>query len=179
MSRNWLIGGGLFLAALLVASVVVALLEDEESFAEGSVEETVQVYLRAVEDDDFETAHGLLSSELKDECPIDEFAGGNIPTRSDLGDDRVTLEKTTTVKETVFVTVRVTQLRGRGPFGTSESSFEQRFSLRQQEGDWRFTEYPWPFFRCGPFKPEPAPRPPAPAASPLPVEPTQTPAAGT
>ena len=116
MSRNSLIGGGLFLAALLVASVVVALLEDEESFAEGSVEEAVQVYLKAVEDDDFETAYGSLSSKLKDECPIDEFAGGNIPTRSDLGDDRVTLEKTTTVKETVFVTVRVTRIRGSGPF---------------------------------------------------------------
>ena len=177
MSRNWLIGGGLFLAALLVASVVVALLEDEESFAEGSVEEAVQVYLEAVEDDDFETAYGFLSSKLKDECPIDEFAGGNIPTRSDLGDDRVTLEKTTTVKETVFVTVRVTRIRGSGPFGTSESSFEQRFSLRQEDGGWRFTEYPWPFFRCGPFKPEPAPRPPT--ATPVPAEPTQTPATGT
>ena len=177
MSRNSLIGGGLFLAALLVASVVVALLEDEESFAEGSVEEAVQVYLKAVEDDDFETAYGSLSSKLKDECPIDEFAGGNIPTRSDLGDDRVTLEKTTTVKETVFVTVRVTRIRGSGPFGTSESSFEQRFSLRQEDGGWRFTEYPWPFFRCGPFKPEPAPRPPT--ATPVPAEPTQTPATGT
>ena len=175
MSRNWLIGGGLFLAVLLVASVVVALLEDEESFAEGTVEEAVQVYLRAVEDDDFETAYGFLSSELKDECSIDEFAGGNIPSRSDLSDERVTLEKTTTVEETVFVTVRVTRLQGRGPFGTSESSFEQRFSLRQQEGNWRFTEYPWPFFRCGPFKPEPAPRPPPPAATPAPANATSTP----
>ena len=175
MSRNWLIGGGLFLAALLVASVVVALLEDEESFAEGSVEEAVQVYLKAAEDDDFETAYGFLSSELKDECPIDEFAGGHIPTRSDIGDDRVTLEKTTTVGETVFVTVRVARIRGSGPFGTSESSFEQRFSLRQQEGDWRFTEYPWPFFRCGPFKPEPVRRPPAPAATPVPAKATPTP----
>lgn len=179
MSRNWLIGGGLFLAVLLVASVVVALMEDEESFAEGSVEEAVQLYLKAVEDDDFETAYGFLSSELKAECSIEEFVGGGTPTRGDLSDDRITLEKTTTVDETVFVTIRVTRIQRRSPFGTSESSFEQRFSLRQQEGDWRFTEYPQPFFRCGPFKPVPVPRPPAPRGTFVPAQPTQTPGAGT
>ena len=177
MTRNWLIGGGIFLTALLVVSIVVALLEGEETFAEGSTEKAVQDYLRAAEDDDFETAYSFLSAELKDECAIEEFAGGSVPGLGALGDDRITLEKTDTVGETVFVTVRVSQLRGSGPFGTSESSFEQRFSLREENGQWRFTEYPWPFFRCGPFKPERAPRLPPPTA--VPVQPTQTPAAGT
>ena len=103
------------------------------------------------------------------------FAGGNFPRRDRLRDDRVTLESTATVKETVFVTVRVTQFRGSGLFGASESSFEQRFALRQEDRQWRFTEYPWPFFRCGPFEPsepEPSrPRPPepTPTASPEPA----------
>ena len=110
--------------------------------------------------DDFELAYSFLSKELKEECTVEEFVGGNFPKRDRLRDDRVTLESTATVKETVFVTVRVTQFRGSGLFGASESSFEQRFALRQKEGQWRFTEYPWPFFRCGPFEPvRPTPEP--------------------
>ena len=174
MSRNWLIGGGIFLAALLVASIVVALLDSEETFPKGSAERAVQEYLKAVGDDDFEAAYGFLSAELMEECTIGEFAGGNVPMRSDLADDRITLEKTNTVGATVFVTVRVWQVRSSGPFGTSESSFEQRFSLGKQDEQWRFTEHPWPFLRCGPFKPEPARRPLVPGATPVPANATST-----
>ena len=67
MSRNWLIGGGIFLVALLVASIVIALLEGEETFPEGSTEKAVQDYLRAAEDDDFETAYVFLSAALKED----------------------------------------------------------------------------------------------------------------
>ncbi len=176
MSRNWLIGGGIFLVALLVASIVVALLEGEETFPEGSTEKAVQDYLRAAEDDDFETAYAFLSAALKEDCAIEELAAGNVPGRGGLGDGRITLEKTDTVGTTVFVTVRVASIRDSGPFGTTESSFEQRFSLTEQDGQWRLTQYPWPFFRCGPFKPEPAPRPPPPTV--VSAEPTQTPVPG-
>ena len=175
MPKAWLIGGAVFLVALLVASVIVALLDSEETQPEGTPERALQLFLDAVRQDDFELAYSFLSEELKEECTVEEFVGGNFPKRDHLRDDRVTLESTATVKETVFVTVRVTQFRGSGPFGTSESSFEQRFALRQKEGQWRFTEYPWPFFRCGPFKPEPASRPPAPAATPVPAKATPTP----
>jgi hypothetical protein len=160
MPKAWLIGGAVFLVALLVASVIVALLDSEETQPEGTPERALQLFLDAVRQDDFELAYSFLSEELKEECTVEEFVGGNFPKRDHLRDDRVTLESTATVKETVFVTVRVTQFRGSGPFGTSESSFEQRFALRQKEGQWRFTEYPWPFFRCGPFEPvRPTPEP--------------------
>ena len=166
MGKGWLIGGGAFLGVLVVASIVVAILEGEESFAEGTPEAAVQSFLRAVEADDFELAYGLLLEELREDCTVEEFAAGNINVGERMKDSRVTLEGTTTVKDTVFVSVLVSRFRTNEPFGTSESSFKQRFSLRQDADQWRFTEYPWPFSQCGLFKPFPV----------VPDRPSRTPA---
>ena len=152
MSKAWLIGGGVFLGVLFVASVIVALLESEEPLPEGTPEAAVQSFLTATEDENLELAYSFLSKGLQEDCAVEKFVGGDVRAVDRLRDDRVTLESTATVKDTVFVTVRVTRFHGSGPFGASESSFEQRFALRQEgDGQWRFTEYPWPFFRCGPF----------------------------
>ena len=152
MAKGWLIGGAVLLGALLVASIVVALLEETELLPEGTASATVQRFLMAVEDEEFELAHGFLTEDLKAECPVDEFFGGTI---RGMRDNRITLVGTRTAGEAVFVTVRITEFhRGGEPLGSSESSFEHRYSLRQQGDLWLFTEYPWPFFRCGPFKPQ-------------------------
>ena len=172
MPKAWLIGGAVILVALLVVSVIVALLDREDTQPEGTPQRAVQLFLEAVQQEEFELAYSFLSEELKEECTVEKFVGGNFPKRDRLRDDRVTLESTATVKETVFVTVRVTQFRGSGPFGASESSFEQRFALRQEEGQWRFTEYPWPFFRCGPFEPVKPTREPSSTHTPTPVPPS-------
>ena len=155
MSRGWLIGGGVFLAALLAGSVAAALLERDASFPEGSAEAVVQRYVRAVEEDDWEAAHALLSAELREECPVEElFAdrGGWAPYRvvhrGDRGDRRVTLEETRTLGETLLVTVEVTESRFEGPFGTSSWSYEVQYSLTEEDSEWRFSEYPDPFYDC-------------------------------
>ena len=153
MTKGWLIGGAVFLGALLIASIAVALLEKEEPLAEGTPELAVQQFLQAVEADEFEKSYNFLSEELKQDCTIEELFGRFAPTRGTVEDSRITLEKTATVNETVFVTVRVTSFHGSGPFDTSESSFEPNFALSKEDGEWRFTDYPWPFFQCGPFKP--------------------------
>ena len=172
MPKGWLIGGGVFLAALLIASIVVALLEKEEPLTGGTPESAVQRFLEAVEDENVELAFSFLSADLTEECTVEEFFGPHGSPLERMSDDRVTLENVKTVNQTVFVTVRVTRFHGTSPFGSSESSHQQRFSLRQEDGEWRFTEYPWPFFRCGPFKPERVstaiPPPPEPAITPVP-----------
>ena len=173
MTRGWLIGGAAFLAALLVASVIVVLVETETQLEEGTAEAAVQGFLKAVETDDFKLAYSFLSKELKADCPLEEFFGGSRFPERRLKGDRITLEDTTAVGDAVFVTVRVTSFQSREPFGPSESSFEQRFTLVQDEGEWRFTDYPWPFFRCGAFEPVPAEpplrRPPEPIPTPAPA----------
>ncbi|MDP6402033.1 MAG: hypothetical protein QF467_00625 [SAR202 cluster bacterium] len=168
MTRGWLIGGGVFLGALLVAGIVVALMDEEDSLPEGSPEATVQLFLKAVEDGDLEAAYGFLSDSLKGECDVETFVGRSLSQQDRMRDTRVTLERTTTVEHTVFVTVRITQFRSGGPFGSSDSSHEQRFALADEQGQWRFTVHPWPYFGCGPFK-----IPPTPITPPTP-EPTAT-----
>ena len=155
MSRGWLIGGGVFLAALLAGSVAAALLERDASFPEGSAEAVVQRYVKAVEEDDWEAAHALLAAELREECPVEElFAdrGGWAPYRithsGDRGDRRVTLEETRTLGETLLVTVSVAGSRMSGPFGVDRWSYRTTYSLAEEDGEWRFSEYPDPFYDC-------------------------------
>jgi hypothetical protein len=152
MSKAWLLGGAVFLGALLLGSVIVALLDEAEPLAEGTPEAAVQRYLTATEDQDYKLAYGLLSATLRDECTLEQFYGGSPAPESRIGDSRITLEETRTVDDTAFVTVRVAHLSGGGPFGTEESSFEHRFTLKREAGEWRLSEYPWPYFQCGSVK---------------------------
>ena len=164
MSNTWLIGGGAALAALLVASIVVAVIEGDHKFEPGSPEAAVQTLLRAVDSEDLESAYGLLSDPLREQCTLEDFAGGPRRPIRDFGNQRLVLEDTRTVGDTVFVDVRVTEFQGGDLFG-SNYSFEQQYALRLIDGQWRFTQYPWPFFQCGPFKLAPAePEKPVPTA---------------
>ena len=160
MTRGWLIGGAGFLVLLLVVAVVVALVEKEKSFDEGTPEATVQRFLGAVEDEEFQLAHGFLSQELSEDCTFDQFfsrTGG--PGGGLLRYERISLKQTKIQGERAFVTVRITNFRGSGPFGTSESSHEQTFVLLRQDDSWLFSLYPWPFFECGPYRQPVAPIP--------------------
>ena len=64
---------GSSLAALLIASVVVALLEREEPLTGGTPEAAVQRYLEAVEDEKLELAFSFLSADLMEHCTVEEF----------------------------------------------------------------------------------------------------------
>ena len=176
MSKRWLIGGAAFLAVLLIASLVVALTESEDTLSGDTAEGAVQRYLMAVQDEDFLAAHGLLSKELREECTIEAFAGGAFRDGKGLAESRVTLEDKKDLNGSALVVARVTQIRGSSPFGTSESSFEQRFTLAQEDGEWRLTQYPWPYLGCGgPFPERPRPVEPAEWSAPAPA-PTPEPA---
>ena len=178
MTKLWLIGAGVLLGALLIAAVTVALLEQEDALPEGSPEAAVQSFLLSLEEDDFGASYDFLSAELKQDCEIDDLFGSTMRSDGRLKSDRVTLDKTTFVNGTAVVTVRLTQFQGSGPFGSSESSFLQRYSLAQEEGEWKFKEYPWPLFRCGPFKPVPEFRPlPETRSEPVPPQPVPAPTA--
>lgn len=148
MTKWWLIGAAAFLAVLLVVSIVLALTSRETEFAPGTPERAVQDLLRAAEDDDIEAAYGMLSTELRGKCELKNFADGS---RYPSGDDRnirATLRATRVVGDTTFVNVEVTRFRGSGPFDSGESSFGRRFELRQEDGEWKFAEYPWPYDYC-------------------------------
>ena len=178
MPKIWLIGAGSLLAILLVASVVVALVQRVEPLAEGTPERAVQLYLEAIADGDLEAAHNLLSAELKEECSIDDLVRRSYATK-ELEDSRITLEKTDHVGGNAIVTAKVTTLRSNSPFGSSENSYDRRFTLVEEDGSWRFTSNPWPYPGC--MKPVQVDRPtpaPVPTATSTPVT-EPTPAAAT
>ena len=64
MTKWWLIGAAVFLAVLLIASIVLALTSKEAEFAPGTPEHAVQSLLRSVEADDIETAYAMLSQNF-------------------------------------------------------------------------------------------------------------------
>lgn len=170
LTKGWMIGLGAFFVMLLVGSLVLALTEREAILDEGTPEWTVQRLLQAVKSEDYKTAHALLSVELSAECEAQDYLKYNIDADREIGDGRVTLSKTTVIDDTAVVETRVTRIYGTSPFGTSESTMRITYSLGLENGEWRFTDYPWPFRRCGelgnirsqppsPIKPVPVPAP--------------------
>ena len=153
MPRAWLLGGAALLGVLLIGSVVVALLDEAEPLPEGTPEAAVQRYLKAAEAEEYRLAYSLLSPTLQEQCTLEQFYGASLDHGDRIGDSRITLEDSKTLDDTAFVTVRITNVRGGGPFGAQESSFERRFTLGREDGEWRLTEAPWPHYRCDPPKP--------------------------
>lgn len=150
MSKWWLIGGGVALVALLAAAIAVALAERETTLAEGTPEAAVQRFLNAVQDKDYVTAHGMLAADLGAKCPVEQFAGqGRFSGFQPLEDSRITLEETKVFDGTATVTVLVTTFYSNEPFGSSESSHFESYSLKKDAGgQWRFTVYPYPLYGC-------------------------------
>ncbi len=173
MSKYWLIGSGAFLAVLLVASVVVALIDKEQTFPEGSPERAVQMFINGIEDEDYAVAHQLLSDELQEGCTLETLVARTWQ-KDRIKNSRVTLDDTTVTEDTTIVAARVSTIGNSGPFGSSESSFEVRYTLKQIDGEWRFTSDPWPNFGCArpgaPIAPAPTRVPDVePSTSPSPV----------
>ena len=148
MTKWWIIGAAAFLAVLLIFSIVLALTSKEVQFAPGTPEHAVQTLLRAAEGDDLETAYAMLSQELQQKCELENFADGGRYRSRDDRDIRATLRDTRLVGTTTVVDVQVTRFRNSGPFDTGESTYGRRYDLRQEGGEWKFTEYPWPYDYC-------------------------------
>ena len=150
MTRWWLIGAAAFLAVLLIVSIVLALTSKEAEFAPGTPEYAVQTLWRVVESEDIKTAYTMLSQELQQKCTLKNYMDGSgVPfSIRNSRNSRVTLRDTKFVGDITFVSVHVTRFYGSGPFDSGESSYDRRYALQQEEGEWKFTEYPWPYDHC-------------------------------
>ena len=164
MSRLWLIGGAAFVGVLLVASIVIAVARQPSPLAEGTPERTVQLFLKALRDEDFKSAYGLLTADRRTECTVEEFAFRGLDGRQELRDSRVTLKDTKPLNGSTIVASRVTRVQSRGPFGTSEYTRQHSYTLAKENGVWQFSEVPkWPYLECwGPQREPPTPTPASP-----------------
>jgi hypothetical protein len=145
-STRWLVGVGIaVVAVVLVGAVVAATGGRVRAFPEGSPERTVQLYLEAVADGDEDAASEYLSADLKRRC--DELGPRGEPIFYQGREGvRAALEEATVREGLARVRVRITQVYGDDPFGGGESTHTQQFELRQEDGNWRFVESPWPLF---------------------------------
>ncbi len=166
LSTRWLLG----VAAVVVVAVALSIVAivaggDEQEFAAGTPEGTVQRYLRAVIDGDASAARGYLSADLIDRC--DEQRLRDAYRRSSDRDLRATLRGTTVVDDLTEVRIRITEFRGNPPFGGDDYSHDESFALRQEGEEWRIVLPPWPLYSCaGPAAlPTPAPERTPPPAS--------------
>lgn len=147
MARAWLIGVATFVAALVVAGVVVALVttRDEDLLPADSPEGTVQRYLLALQDRDYPLAYSYLSADTKRSCALQDFR--RFAGDGELRDARMTLEDTEIFDGSAIVTARVTVFYPE-VFGPSEYSYDRTFDVTLEGGQWRLD---WPDFRCPPI----------------------------
>ena len=165
MERIWLIGGGAVLAVLLAASIIVALARGESEFDPGSPEHTVQRYVKALVESDFDTAESLWSPELREDCSFDDFLLNTKRGLDLMSGARITLDDVQTIGETTIVSVRVTRTTGGGIFGPSERVSSYDYTVRKFDGDWRIIDHTWPADRC--IRSHSAPEPPTPPTTSL------------
>lgn len=149
MGRTGIIAAAAILAALLIASVAVALLRGESELDAGSPEAAVQRYIRALTARDFDGVYSMWAPEIQERCAVEEVAVGR---RYDydletLEEARVALDDVEEVGDLTNVRVKATYTSG-GMFVPSQYTNRMTFSLRQYDGDWRIVHHYDPWFEC-------------------------------
>lgn len=147
MSKAWLIGVTVLVAALAAAGIVVALVaRGEKLLPADSPEGALHRYLRALEDQDYKVGYGYLSASSRATCSLDDFVVQ--ASYREVRDSHMTLEDTQRLDDTAVVSARVTVFDPEVPFGANEYSYERTFQLKLEDGQWRVTG---PSYRCEPF----------------------------
>ena len=121
----------------------------------------MQHFLLAVEAGDYVEAYDYLGAKLKEGCTYDNFLRQS--SRERIEEIQATLVRTEAFDDRTEVTISITRFRASGPFlapfDSPTSSHQQRYLLRQEEGQWLFSQIPWPVYWCPvvePVKPVPA-----------------------
>ena len=148
-SSRWLVGIAIAVLALVVLSVVIALVSrarEAAPLSEDTPEGVVQAYLLAIERDDGAASYNYLGSTLRQYCSYSGFRETTTPMES--RDMRVTLDGTERVDGEVEVNVHVSHVSLGPPLGGGESVYQVRFYLQQEGALWRFSQPPWPMDWC-------------------------------
>ena len=133
---------GLIVGAISIVAVilVVAIKAPTPQLDVNSPEGTVQQYLQAVTDRDFDTALTYLATDSK--CKIEDFDRAYIQESVRIG-----LGETTEMETRATVKVTVESSNG-DPFGGSYTE-NQSFRLVNSDAGWKITGIPWPTYECG------------------------------
>lgn len=141
-TRIWLLAGGALL--VVVALVVVALARGPVELDPTTPEGTVQAYLQAISDKDYETALAMVDPDAENCTP------GDIAYAAPQDPFSATLLETTVSGDTAIVEVSIRFGSSPGPFEPGDRGFGEVFHLEDRDGVWVIVGTPWPYFewRC-------------------------------
>lgn len=147
MARAWLIAVVVFVGALVVAGLVVALVTSSDAtLPAGSPEGAVQRYLLALQDQHYQEAYDHLSAGSKATCPFSQFVRNG--SYREVRDVRMTLKDTRRFDSSAVVVAEVTVFDVQQPLQPSEYSYNETFDLRLENGQWLLTS---PGYWCPSF----------------------------
>ncbi len=138
---NWLLAGGI--GILVVVLVVVALVREPVQLDPSSPEGTVQEYLQAISDEDYERAFELLRPEVFEGCVPSDLSryAPSEPFTASLESEG---GEPGAGEDQAIVNVRM-RFGTDGMFGSGWEAWES-FELVNEEGFWWITGEPWPHF---------------------------------
>lgn len=133
---------GFVVAAIAIVALIVVLASRQSTtqLDQGTPEATVQQYLQAVSDRNFDQALEFLSEDSK--CTVEDFDRAYIQESLRIG-----LTESSANQETAAVTVSIQSSNG-DPFGGTYTE-ERNFRLVNSDGEWKITGTPWPNYECG------------------------------
>lgn len=135
---------GLVVGVVLVLAVAIAAIatsmRPSPQLDPTTPEGTVQAFLQAVEDDDWEGVRALLSAPLQEDCEASELA----QFRDDV--DRAVISDVGTAGTETIIDVRVSRVVIDDPFNPYSYDDTFHFVLAQEDGRLAVTELPWQFY---------------------------------
>ena len=135
---------GLIVVLLVVAAAVVNAIRPVEEFPRDTPEGTVQAFLLALNDENYEAAHGLLSAAARSRCtPADLIRDRNEATR-------IIVSDITEAGDQVIVDVNATVTEAGGGFEPYRYETDMRFSLIRERGTLVIDELPY-YIYCSSF----------------------------
>ena len=141
-SRTWLFFAG---AAIVIATLlVIAFSREPVALDPNTPEGTVQNYLQAISDEDYDGAFNLIDPEWTEGCtPADLAASAPFQGFA------ASISETDEEGSRAFVTVTIREGVSTGPFG-GVPGYPEFFELEKGSGQWLIIGYPWPYFewRC-------------------------------
>jgi len=153
-SNRWLMGMGAALAVLVVVAIAASFIGSEPiQYPEDTPEGITQRYLFAILDGDITVAYAYLSTNLQELCTLSEWKRvTRTPTRYEYEDSPMLLQDVRYFHDTeARVSVDVNELRMPQPFDLTPREYTTRleFTLELQDDEsWRFSQVPWPTYRC-------------------------------
>jgi hypothetical protein len=180
-AARWLAGMSAGVAAIAFISIVVVLTTNQGVTLDPNTPEgTVQRYIQALQDEQYDKAFNLLSVKAQEDCTLADFRlTGRIAMESTV---RVRLDRVQEASDGTEVRLELENFSGISPldldFTLEDGRYTVTYLVVEMDDRWRISHAPWPYRGCpvkarlpqAPATPTPTPAQAATPAAPAKVE---------